>query len=161
MRIAGIVRDSIVDGVGIRDVIFFQGCLHRCKGCHNPQSWSYTDGTEMSLDDVLNELKNSSNDVTISGGEPLFQILELYSLLESMNKTQGKRFWLYTGYCYEKLPPQLIINLSKYVDVLVDGKFVEELKDSNLLFRGSANQRLIDLPKSVNENKIVLWEDNV
>ena len=161
MLIAGIVRDSIVDGVGIRDVIFFQGCLHRCKGCHNPQSWSYTEGTEMSVDEILDELKNSSNDVTISGGEPLFQISDVCNLIERLSKIQNKRCWLYTGYCYETLPPQLIINLSKYVDVLVDGKFVEELKDPNLRFRGSSNQRLIDLPKSVKANKIILWEDNI
>ena len=162
MRIAGIVRDSIVDGIGIRDTIFFQGCPHRCKGCHNPQTWDYDGGEEISITEILDVLSNSSNDITISGGEPLEQFDELLNLLEAIRKTTNKRVWLYTGYVFDfKLSSNIYaLNLlSNYVDVLIDGKFIESLK-GNYQFKGSDNQRLIDLPRSVKENKIILWEEH-
>jgi anaerobic ribonucleoside-triphosphate reductase activating protein len=159
MRIAGIVRDSIVDGVGVRDVIFTQGCPHHCEGCHNPQSWDFYGGYEMSIPDILTELKDSSNNITISGGEPLFQISELLMLVKSIHITYGKSIWIYTGCTYEGIPPKFIENLALWCDVLVDGKYEKDKKDNTLLFRGSSNQRLIDLPKSVKENQVVLWEE--
>ena len=159
MRIAGIVRDSIVDGVGIRDVIFFQGCVHKCKGCHNPQTWDLNGGEHRFAGDVVKELSNSSNDITISGGEPLLQYNALKSFLDVLKRTTKKRVWLYTGYTFDPTDVKWHI-LSKYIDVVVDGKYVEELKDSTLLFRGSSNQRIIDLPKSVEEGQIILWEGN-
>lgn len=163
MRIAGIVRDSIVDGIGIRDTIFFQGCPHHCKGCHNPQTWDYGGGEEMSVQEILDLLSNSSNDITISGGEPLEQFDELIHLLEAIRKTTNKRVWLYTGYTFDfKLQSNIygLSLLSNYVDVLIDGRFIDTLT-GDYRFKGSSNQRLIDLPKSVKENKIILWEDNV
>lgn len=157
MRIAGIVRDSIVDGVGVRDVVFFQGCGKRCKGCHNPDTWDYQGGYHRFLGDVVNELAESSNDVTISGGEPLDQFEDLLELCRQLN-SQGKNIWVYTGNvvdpnkrCYQQL--------AQYVDVIVDGRFVEGLKDPCLLFRGSSNQRLINLPMSVIMGEIIEWED--
>ena len=156
MRVAGIVRDSIVDGVGIRDVIFLQGCSHHCKGCHNPQTWKYNCGEFKTVTELVKELSKSTNDVTISGGEPLDQYIEVINLAKEL-KLQGKHLWLYTGYTVD-LKSTLYYILSQYVDVVVDGEFIEELKDSNLLFRGSSNQRLVDLPKSIAEQKIVLWE---
>ena len=162
MRIAGIVRDSIVDGIGIRDTIFFQGCPHHCKSCHNQQTWDYSGGEEMSVQEILDLLSNSSNDITISGGEPLEQFDDLLHLLEAIRKTTNKRVWLYTGYVFDfKLRSNIygLTLLSNYVDVLVDGRFVDTLK-GDYQFKGSSNQRLIDLPKSVKENKIILWEDN-
>lgn len=158
MRIAGIVRDSIVDGEGIRDVIFVQGCSHHCKGCHNQQTWDYGGGEHMFVGDIVNELSNSSNDVTISGGEPLDQYTSLLELCQQLHK-QGKRIWVYTGNTVNAPVIKSYRELAPYVDVIVDGKFVEELKDSDLLFRGSSNQRIIDLKKSVEQNKIVLWEE--
>lgn len=157
MRLAGLVRDSIVNGPGIRDVIFFQGCGKRCKGCHNPDTWDYQGGCHRFIGDVVKELSDSSNDVTISGGEPLDQFNDLLELCRQLRDT-GKRIWLYTGNtvnpdkrCYQQL--------ACYVDVIVDGRFVEELKDTSLLFRGSSNQRLINLPKSVILGEIIEWED--
>lgn len=161
MRIAGIVRDSIVDGVGIRDVVFVQGCPHHCKGCHNPNTWNREGGTSMTIHQIRDQLIDSDNDVTISGGEPLSQLDELIYLTEQLHYRDGKRFWLYTGFTFEEIPlatwRTLWIN---GVDVVVDGKFIEDKKDSNLLFRGSSNQRLIDLPKSVKAGYVVEWEDN-
>ena len=157
MRIAGIVRDSIVDGVGIRDVIFFQGCGKRCKGCHNPDTWDYMGGHHRFLGEVANELADSSNDVTISGGEPLDQFADLLELCRMISE-QGKRIWVYTGNVVD--PTKAVYaQLARYVDVIVDGRFVEEKKDCNLLFRGSSNQRLINLPLSVVLGEVIEWED--
>lgn len=154
MRIAGIVRDSIVDGIGIRDVIFVQGCGHHCKGCHNPHTWNYNGGEHWFVGDIVEELSDSSNDVTISGGEPLDQFASLVSLVKQLNK-QGKRIWLYTGNTLTAPISKPYRMLAPYVDVIVDGKFIEECKNLDLMFRGSTNQRIIDLPKSVKENRIV------
>lgn len=157
MRIAGIVRDSIVNGPGVRDVVFFQGCGKRCKGCHNPETWDYMGGCHRFMGDVVKELSESSNDVTISGGEPLDQIEDLVELSKRL-KAQGKNVWVYTGNVVD--PTKYIYQvLAQYVDVIVDGRFVEELKDPKLLFRGSSNQRIIDLPKSVKEERVILWEE--
>lgn len=160
MRIAGIVRDSICDGIGIRDVVFLQGCPHRCEGCHNPQTWDFKGGTYVPLLELVECLKDSPNDITISGGEPLSQFFEVYELMAMLNDYYGKRFWLYTGCTFENVPMYMWEQLSKYVDVLVDGRFVEDLKDNALMFCGSSNQRLIDLKKSVIEQKVILWEES-
>ena len=159
MQVAGIIMNSVVNGIGIRDVIFLQGCLHHCPECHNPKTWDYHSGVERDIYEVQFELRNSDNDITISGGEPLLQYLEVIRFLKSINNFQNKRAWLYTGFKYEEIPPKMLKELSRYVDVLVDGRFEIEKKDLTLQFRGSSNQRLIDLPMSVQLNKIVLWED--
>ena len=159
MRLAGIVRDSIVDGVGIRDVIFVQGCNHHCKGCHNQQTWDYNGGEHWFNGDIINELANSNNDITISGGEPMNQFVQVYDLVQMIRNSTNKRIWMYTGNTITTPISRVYQKLAPYVDVIVDGQFVEELKDKNLRFRGSSNQRIIDLPKTVKENKIVLWEE--
>jgi len=160
MRIAGIVRDSIVDGIGVRDVIFFQGCYHRCKGCQNPQTWNHDGGEVRFTGEVIDGLSNSSNDITISGGEPLDQMDALIRLLKYIRKHTKKRVWLYTGHTVD-ITKKWCMTLADYVDVVVDGRFVEELKDSSLRFRGSSNQRIIDLPKSIEKGRIIEWEDVV
>ena len=158
MRIAGITKDSVVNGIGIRDVIFVQGCGHRCKGCHNPQTWDYESGIQMDVDELVNFLKDSPNEITMSGGEPLNQFNEVYEFMKKVNKSSGKRFWLYTGFNYEDIPMYMKERLVKYVDVLVDGRFEIDKRDLRLPYKGSANQRLIDLPKTFDANDIVLWE---
>ena len=159
MKIAGIVRDSIVDGEGIRDVIFFQGCAKKCPGCHNPHTWDYNGGTEWLASDIVKYLSNSSNDITISGGEPLDQFDALIRLLTLIRSITNKRVWLFTGNTVD-VNKRTYQKLAKYVDVIIDGMFVKALSDSNLLFRGSSNQRIIDLPKSIKNREIVLWEGN-
>lgn len=160
MRIAGIVRDSIVDGVGVRDVIFFQGCKHHCEGCHNPHTWNMEQGELLLVDEVIELLANSTNDVTISGGEPLLQIEDVVWLTRKLKLLYGKHIWLYTGFTFEEIPLFIWELLARYVDVVVDGKFIKELADTNLQFRGSSNQRIIDLKKSVIEQKVIEWEDS-
>ncbi len=159
MQVAGIVRDSIVDGIGVRDVVFVQGCKHHCVGCHNPNTWNPKGGQTTTVCELLEALADSSNDITISGGEPLDQLTELYEFIRVSNEYHGKKVWLFTGYQYEEVPLRIWRRLAKFVDVVIDGKFVEELKDPALRFRGSSNQRVIDLPKSVEAGMVILWEE--
>ena len=159
MRIAGILQSSTVDGIGIRDVIFLQGCEHHCPGCHNPKTWNTNGGEETDIQRIVDMFESSVHDITLSGGEPLLQYDEVIDLMKRINEEQNKRFWLYTGFRYEEIPPYMLSELSKYVDVLVDGRFEESNKDPKLHFRGSSNQRLIDLPRSVEKGRVILWEE--
>ena len=159
MKVAGIIQNSVVNGIGVRDVIFFQGCEHHCPGCHNPKTWNINGGEEMSIQRIAEMFKDSPHDITLSGGEPLLQYDEIIGLMGYMYNAQRKRFWIYTGFRYEEIPPRMLEVMSKYVDVLVDGRFEESKKDLKLQFRGSSNQRLIDLPKSVAKGKVILWEE--
>ena len=159
MKVAGIIQNSVVNGIGVRDVIFLQGCEHHCPGCHNPKTWNINGGEEMSISRLDDILRDSPHDITISGGEPLLQYDEVIELMDYMSYGTNKRFWLYTGFKYDEIPPHMLEEMSKYVDVLVDGRFEESKKDLKLQFRGSSNQRLIDLPKSIEKGKVILWEE--
>lgn len=159
MRVAGIIKNSVVNGIGIRDVLFLQGCEHHCKGCHNPETWKLDGGKEYTFEELVEEFKDSPNDITISGGEPLLQIDDLYRFMRVMNRKYGKRFWLYTGYKFEEIPIYIQLILYEYVDVLVDGRFEIDKKDLTLQFRGSSNQRLIDFKRSFINNTIIEWRD--
>ena len=160
MQVAGIIKNSVVNGVSTRDVVFFQGCKHRCRGCHNMETWSVYGGKTYTVDELLDELKDSPHDVTISGGEPLLQFAELGQFLKRLYEEQGKRCWVYTGYRYEELSMFMLSTLVRYVDVLVDGRFEEDKKDLTLQFKGSSNQRLIDLPMTIATGKIVEWRES-
>ncbi len=143
-----ILHDSVVDGEGLRTVIFFAGCPHFCKGCHNPASWNIRNGTEMTVEEVVNEAgSNPLTDITLSGGEPFFQAKEVAEVAKRL-KEMGKHIWTYTGFTLEQLqqsddPYQR--ELLGYCDVLVDGPFILAERDLSLPFRGSRNQRVIDL----------------
>ncbi|GAA5415798.1 anaerobic ribonucleoside-triphosphate reductase-activating protein [Paraliobacillus ryukyuensis] len=148
MRVMNILHDSVVDGEGLRTVIFFAGCPHFCKGCHNPASWNIRNGTEMTVEEVVNEAgSNPLTDITLSGGEPFFQAKEVAQVAKRL-KEIGKHIWAYTGFTLEQLqqsddPYQR--ELLGYCDVLVDGPFILAERDLSLTFRGSRNQRVIDL----------------
>lgn len=160
MRVAGIIRHSVVNGKGIRDVLFLQGCKHHCKGCHNPETWNLDGGEEYTIEELVDIFKDSPHDITISGGEPLLQIGDLYHLMKVLTMKHGKRFWLYTGYTFEEIPLYVKLMLVPFVDVLVDGRFEIDKKDLTLQFRGSSNQRLIDYPKSFENNVVIEWRDS-
>lgn len=158
MRISGINYDSIVDGEGLRDVVFLQGCEHHCEDCHNPQTWSMGRGVDYTPFKLASMLSDRTNNLTISGGEPLLQYWELLQFLTMLkNLRKELNVWLYTGFTFEEIPESRRIALSRYVDVLIDGRFNKDLK-GNCLFRGSSNQRIIDLPQSVDQNKVILLE---
>lgn len=160
IRTAGLTPQSIVDGKGLRYTVFTQGCPHHCKGCHNPQSWAMNGGSVKNTDEIFQEfLKNPIlKGMTFSGGEPFMQpkpLIELAKLVKSKNKD----ITVYTGYTYEELlcmNDPLVNELLSLTDVLVDGKYVEELRDLELLFRGSENQRLIDMQKTRKFGEIFL-----
>lgn len=159
IRIAGIIRDSLVNGKGLRDVVFVQGCPHHCEGCHNQHTWDYDGGQEITPSDLANVFKDSPNDMTISGGEPFSQWKEIIKFIQHVHlNNPNKRFWIYTGFQYEDVQEKVDI-VTTYVDVIVDGRYIEKLKDSNRLYRGSSNQRLIDVQKTIKEGHVVLWED--
>lgn len=147
MKLMNIIHDSVVDGEGLRTVLFFAGCPHRCKGCHNPQSWSEKHGTEVSLAQAFREIEsNSLTNVTFSGGEPFAQAKEAYALARAV-KALGKSLWVYTGYTLDELILRNRtdeLELLKQCDMLVDGPFLLEMRDLALRFRGSRNQRLLD-----------------
>ncbi|GGM32144.1 anaerobic ribonucleoside-triphosphate reductase-activating protein [Paraliobacillus quinghaiensis] len=148
MKVMNIIHDSVVDGDGLRTVIFFAGCPHFCEGCHNPASWNIRNGTEMTVDQVVEEVAtNPLTDVTLSGGEPFFQAEEVAQVARRL-KELGKHIWAYSGYTLEQLQhseDKAKRKLLSYCDVLVDGPFVLAKRDLTLKFRGSSNQRVIDL----------------
>ena len=148
MKVMNIIHDSVVDGEGLRTVIFFAGCPHFCKGCHNPKSWNIRNGTEMTVEEVVEEVaSNSLTDVTLSGGDPFFQARDVSQVAKRLKELK-KNIWAYTGYTLEQLlgsPDPYQQKLLHYCDVLVDGPFILEERDLTLNFYGSRNQRIIDL----------------
>lgn len=161
---APIQTDSIVDGEGMRAVVWTQGCSHNCLGCHNPETHDFMDGFEKDIEELKNEISSLKNQqgVTFSGGDPLYQVdatLELVKHCQSI----GLNVWLYTGFTYEELKEIMKKNkklreLLMNVDALVDGKFLLEEKSFDVKFRGSKNQRIIDIKSSIERNEMVLIE---
>lgn len=149
IRISGIVDESIVDGDGIRFVIFTQGCPHHCQGCHNPATHDFSDGKVIDINDLMNEIKENPllKGVTFSGGEPFCQPKPLSKLAKQIHAL-GLDITTYTGYTLEELqqmPSPDIADLLDATDILIDGKFLLEQRDLTLKFRGSKNQRMIDM----------------
>ena len=163
MRLYGLVTDSIVDGPGFRTAIFTQGCPHRCEGCHNPESHDANGGTEWLLDDI--EAKFTGNPllsgITLSGGEPFSQPAACAELARRAHAT-ALTVWVYSGYTYEKLldmaaADEAVRALMDECDVLVDGPFVLAQRSLDLLFCGSRNQRVIDLPQTRERGEVVRY----
>lgn len=159
MKIAGVIRESIVDGPGLRFVIFAQGCPHKCIGCHNPQTHDFNLGTEIEVEKLLDEIRKNPllKGVTFSGGEPFCQAKEFYKLGVDIKST-GLDLIAYTGYTFEEivlLDDEYSIKLLEILDVVIDGKFEESNKSLMLNWRGSNNQRVIDVKKTLELSKIV------
>ena len=155
VRIAGVVKESIVDGDGLRLTVFTQGCPHRCPGCHNPGTHDFDGGYDCDIDNILKEIDKNPllKGVTFSGGEPLCRAGELLPLARGI-RSRGKDIWCYSGYTFAELlemasrDPDLSA-LLELIDVLVDGPFLQAEKDLTLRFRGSRNQQVLDLPRSL------------
>jgi anaerobic ribonucleoside-triphosphate reductase activating protein len=161
MRIAGFVEESIVDGPGFRIVIFFQGCAHHCYGCHNPETWDFEGGKEVSFDLIKKIIDDNpyADGITLSGGDPLYQI-DASTEIAEYAKSKGLDVILYTGFLFEEVlemtkANQRLKDLLNNVDTLIDGSFILEQRHLSLKFRGSSNQRIIDVKKSLMQNKIV------
>lgn len=159
IRISGIIPESIVDGPGIRFVLFVQGCPHHCPGCHNPDTHDFSGGYNMTLEEILEKVKSQPVfGVTFSGGEPFSQPEALAPLAAEIKKLD-KHLMIYSGFTYEQLAArtdQATHALLGLADILVDGRFLQEQKSLSLRFRGSANQRVIDLPKTLETGQVVI-----
>ena len=161
LSVISIIEDTMVDGPGFRTAIYCAGCKHHCKGCHNPQSWDFNNGTMMSTRQIMDIIKQDPfANVTFSGGDPMFQPEGFTELAEAIRMETNKTIWCWTGYKYEmllRMPKQR--RLLELIDVIVDGPFIEAQKDPDLLFRGSRNQRLIDVKASLKAGNVVLYYD--
>ena len=185
LRLAGVVRESIVDGPGLRFAIFCQGCPHNCPKCHNQDTHDFSGGYDCDIQKIVNVIEENPllSGVTFSGGEPSHQPVAFLEIAKKV-KSRGLNIWMYSGYTLEELLSRAnsaisdlnnmnenssqtseknkeqvaLKGLLGLVDVLVDGKFINELKDLTLPFRGSRNQRIIDMAATKRHNKIILYE---
>ena len=164
IKIAGIIKESIVDGPGIRLVVFTQGCVHNCIGCHNPETHSFTGGYYIEIEDIVEMVKKNPllDGITLSGGDPFLQAKDC-AILANTIKNMGLNVITYTGYTFEEIIKEMEINKSwkellLTTDILVDGKFDINKKSLLLKFRGSKNQRIIDVKKSLENDRIVIAE---
>lgn len=144
-NILSIIRGTTVDGPGLRTSIYFAGCNHKCPFCHNPHSWDPMAGDVMSLSEILNIVEEEDFDVTLSGGDPLFHPGDMQILIDEIKK-HGRNIWLYTGYTWEEIMNNYELkNAISKVDIVVDGPFLQEFYDPDLHFRGSSNQKIINV----------------
>lgn len=163
MNFAQIRKYDVANGPGIRTTIFVTGCTHKCHNCFNEEYQDFDFGdpwTQRVTDEVIEDLKlDEVKGLTILGGEPFQNEVDLLQVIRDIKKEVQKDIWIFSGYTYEEiLKYQDKKKLLEECDVLVDGRFVEALKDLNLRFRGSSNQRIIDVKKSLEENKVVLFD---
>ena len=147
IRVLDILEQTMADGPGFRTSIYCAGCKHACKGCHNPQSWRFDAGTWMEVEDLLDVVKaDEMSDVTFSGGDPFYQVEAFTELARRIKEETHKTIWCWTGFTLEEIQAsEKLSQMLPYLDVLVDGPFIQEQRDTDLLFRGSPNQRIIYL----------------
>ena len=153
-------EDSFVDGPGVRMVLWTQGCIHHCFNCHNPQTWDMQGGSVYSVEQLQKQILAShlQTGLTLSGGEPFLQVEPLLEIIKAA-KEKKLNIWAYSGFTFEELlADELKKELLMQIDVLVDGRFVNELKDYRRVFKGSRNQRIIDVQKSLKSGKVILSE---
>ncbi len=161
MKILRIVEGTSVDGPGLRTAIYFAGCSHHCPGCHNPQSWDAEAGQEMTLDQIMAVVDENGFGVTLTGGDPLYDVAGMLPVAAAV-KERGLNLWCYTGYTFEQiLADKSLSRILGYADVIVDGRFEEPLRDIKLRFRGSSNQRMVDVKKSLESGYVILYQDGV
>lgn len=156
-----IVDGTSVDGPGLRTSVYMAGCAHRCPGCHNPSTWDFNAGEDWASDRLLHHIFTENLPVTLTGGDPIYQAEALVPLVKAIRE-HGLGIWCYTGFTFEELqtkPPSTYVNeMLKHIDVLVDGPYIESLRDTSLLFRGSSNQRLIDVRRSLEAGETILYD---
>lgn len=161
--LAGILDNSLANGKGIRKAFFAQGCKHHCEDCFNPHTWSFKGGVEFDCDQLIKETINQTYlaGITFTGGDPFEQAEAFAYIANGLNKKYN--VWVYTGYTYDEIleigkTKPCFIDLLKSIDVLIDGKFIKKLADSNLKYKGSSNQRIIDIKKTLKSNTIILFD---
>lgn len=163
MNYQKISHSDVSNGSGVGMVLWVSGCTQHCFGCHNPETWDFNSGIPYTPEietEIINSLKpDYISRLTLSGGHPLEaeNIKTVFDLCKKVKSIYpNKKIWLYTGYTWENINGLPIL---KYIDVLVDGKFVQDLRDITLKWKGSSNQRVIDVQKSLEKGKIILWEN--
>lgn len=147
IKVADILYETMTDGPGFRTSIYCQGCSHHCPGCHNPQTWDFNGGKEYTVEELFNIIEaDEFSDVTFSGGDPMFQVEAFTELARMVKNKTNKTIWCYSGYTYEQIAesPRMSLILP-FLDVLVDGQFMIDKRNTDLRFRGSENQRIIYL----------------
>lgn len=157
LRVLDILPGTSVDGPGLRTSIYFAGCTHHCPGCHNPQSWDHTGGHAMTVEEIMAIVEENGFNITLSGGDPLQQPLQPLLRLIRAARRAGYTVWCYTGYLYEEAmtDPDLRSVIDE-LDALVDGPFIESMRDTTLRFRGSSNQRIIDPASSTPDSPAII-----
>ena len=157
IRVLDIIEDTMVDGPGFRTSIYCAGCRHACKGCHNPQSWDFKQGREMDTEELMRIIEaDPYANVTFSGGDPMYQCDGFAELARAIHQRTNKDIWCYTGFTYETLITRAQRELLDELDVLVDGPYVESLRDPGPLVRGGRKQRSMEVQKTVDEGEVVL-----
>lgn len=155
-NVLAIIRGTTVDGPGFRTSIYLAGCRHACPGCHNQQSWNPDGGEIMTDDDILEVVDEEDFDVTLSGGDPLFNPESTKHLVDLLAE-RGRKVWIYTGFTWERIvADDMLMDAVRNAAVVVDGPFIERLKDPDLPFRGSSNQRLINVAASLSSGKATI-----
>ncbi|MCT4585818.1 MAG: anaerobic ribonucleoside-triphosphate reductase activating protein [Peptostreptococcaceae bacterium] len=160
-----LTKDSIVDGEGLRTVIWAQGCSHNCRGCHNKSTHDFNKGILRNVDDIIDEIKalRLQKGITLSGGDPFFQPKPFIKIAKAA-KSMNLDVWAYTGFKMEDFlyknidNKEDILNLLNYIDILVDGKYEDDKRSIELSFRGSYNQRIIDVKKTIKNNNIAIYD---
>lgn len=158
-RVCGVINESVVDGPGLRIAVFLQGCPHHCPGCHNPGTHDPAGGRDMRIDEIaaMMDADPLLSGVTLSGGEPFLQIAAS-ARIAAEARSRRMSVWCYTGYTWEQIMEDCAKRwLLPWIDVLVDGRFVQELRTLELPWRGSSNQRIIDVQSSLTDGRIVEW----
>lgn len=156
IRILDIKYGTSVDGIGLRTSLYCAGCENLCIGCQNPQSWDPNGGEPMSVDELFRLIEEADMNVTFTGGDPMFHPEGFITLARMIKERTDKTIWCYTGYRFEQMLQHPLRNqLLELCDVIVDGRFDLTLKDTTLHFRGSRNQRIIDVPASLEKGEVI------
>ncbi|MCH5175193.1 MAG: anaerobic ribonucleoside-triphosphate reductase activating protein [Prevotellaceae bacterium] len=156
LRVINISEGTSVDGPGLRTSIYFAGCSHHCEGCHNPQSWSPEAGQDMTEDEILAKIAYNDFPVTFTGGDPFFHAEAVAHLAKRIKDEQHRNIWCFTGYRWEQLTKEERFRpLLEQIDVLVDGPFILKERNTQLRFRGSDNQRIINVQESLRQGRMV------
>lgn len=158
-----IIEDTMVDGPGFRTSIYCAGCPNHCWGCHNPQSWDIKRGHPMTTEEIMNVIEaDTYANVTFSGGDPMFQAEGFTELAKAIRRRTKKNIWCFTGFLYENILKNPVQRqLLQLIDVLVDGPYIQAKRNEDLLFRGSSNQRLINVKASLKAGAVVLVDESM
>ena len=160
LRVLDIIEETMVDGVGLRTAVYVQGCKHNCPFCHNPQSHDLNGGKEYEVDDLVDiVLADEFSDLTLTGGDPMFQVDAVLELCKKVKERSKKSIWLYSGFTMEQIvQTRYLARILPYVDVIVDGRYVHELRNTYLPYRGSSNQRIIIVDKYLKGESDYEWK---